>query len=587
MVLGELLVLGLLVFGLWQWWDQQTKLAHYQAANRAAAAFDWDTARLEYAAAPGFQDADQQAARAGRMIIERAEQYRMASAAAEHGDWMGVLDIVPGLRAIAPNYRDLAALTRAAEAQVPALALSGTVALRYSADPVGLYYHNGARWQWLPISDTFSRVRSVCPDGDLLFDAPVVPAPPDAGDTPEPPPRNPTLAGRRLQTATRAGAVARPLALDPAAYDAFTCTAAGVWAMRPGEQLPGGANDLLPPFNLDLALQARDAPAAVTPTLQGPAWAVLAAAPRAARLLLLDTTGVTPDAWRTRLYLADAGGRLERTLLVHPGLPWRAQISPDGHYMLALVRETAAASPDLTETLLLLDPVDGLLPRILITAHHARSASRYVDAVIGTFLAHGPRAGQVLLTWPDVGRQRLRLMDPAQPGRPLLDRTLSRLLPNLEVLADDPPDGGLLLGQLYVDPGTDSSSVVYLDGGGAVREFTVPLPAGAQLAGAWLRRDRLVYATRNAPGDSDAFLYTFASLPLHGDPVSPVVLFSGRRSTATGDPPDPWWIGPRFFVYRDEGGHVFALSYDGRLRVPLEPGLAGFFSADPAYRPPI
>src|SRR5947209_6538136 len=68
-LLGLALVVVLAGFGLWQTAEQQSRLAHYQAGARAAAAGDWAAARAAYAAAAGYGDATQRAANASRMQI--------------------------------------------------------------------------------------------------------------------------------------------------------------------------------------------------------------------------------------------------------------------------------------------------------------------------------------------------------------------------------------------------------------------------------------------------------------------------------------------------------------------------------------
>src|SRR5438045_1451551 len=90
--LGALLILALLVVVGWYWIDQQGKQAQYRAGERAAAAGDWWSAHASYAAATGYADADKRAAEADRMLMYTS-------------------------------------------------ALSGTVALRPSASPPGLYYY--------------------------------------------------------------------------------------------------------------------------------------------------------------------------------------------------------------------------------------------------------------------------------------------------------------------------------------------------------------------------------------------------------------------------------------------------------------
>ncbi|HUS14021.1 MAG TPA: hypothetical protein VM536_03290, partial [Chloroflexia bacterium] len=56
-ILGVLLLVSVLGLASWQWWDQQGKVTHYRAGQRAARAHEWDAALAAYRAAPGYLDA--------------------------------------------------------------------------------------------------------------------------------------------------------------------------------------------------------------------------------------------------------------------------------------------------------------------------------------------------------------------------------------------------------------------------------------------------------------------------------------------------------------------------------------------------
>src|SRR4051794_19404528 len=78
LALGLLLLLLVSAWGGWNWWDGQQKLSGYQAAQRAAAAHDWEQAQASFAAAGDYSDARVRAAEAGRNIAERDRQYQVA-----------------------------------------------------------------------------------------------------------------------------------------------------------------------------------------------------------------------------------------------------------------------------------------------------------------------------------------------------------------------------------------------------------------------------------------------------------------------------------------------------------------------------
>ena len=100
------LVLGVIMFAVWQAWDQQARVTHYQAGSRAVNALDWAGAAAEYGAAGAYRDAPQQAARAASLLAERDRLYATAQAAARRYDWPAVLDLLPRLRQIGPDYQE-------------------------------------------------------------------------------------------------------------------------------------------------------------------------------------------------------------------------------------------------------------------------------------------------------------------------------------------------------------------------------------------------------------------------------------------------------------------------------------------------
>src|SRR5690242_16510238 len=78
-ILGLLLVGALVGFGGWQWWEQGTRLGHYQAGQGAAAAHDWPAARTAYLAAGTYADAAARAAEAASLIAEHTRQAQRAT----------------------------------------------------------------------------------------------------------------------------------------------------------------------------------------------------------------------------------------------------------------------------------------------------------------------------------------------------------------------------------------------------------------------------------------------------------------------------------------------------------------------------
>ncbi|HMA36408.1 MAG TPA: hypothetical protein VKY74_18270 [Chloroflexia bacterium] len=581
-VLGLLLVLGLVGFGSWQWWQDSMLLGAYHAGQRAGAAHDWAAAQAAYLAAGGYADARQQAAVAAGKLVERDRQYALATAAAARGDWPAVLQAVQHLRRVVPDYRDSARLARQALGPVYAAALSGTVALRTAASPPGLYSYRGG-WHWLPASDIRSQVLATCTNGDLLYDVPDPAGPPAGAPLPGPgafDPRNGPgrLLGRHLRVSHPDGILRASLALVPTEFQAYVCSDLGVWGERGGPALGGLAPPPPAPLRYGVTYQAFDTSQPVVVAPPGGQGAVLSIAPAVGRLLLLsDTTSLDGRAWHSRISLAGADGRGPRLLLDGPVQAVGADLSPDGRWAFLSVAVRAPPGDAFTTTLLLLDTAGAAPPRPLAAVYHPGAEIRPLLDPIGFFLRQGPHAGSAVVTWIAADQRLVLLVDPAGADQPLAawpagapDR-LPRILPGV-------PQDGLLLVESSIGPGrlTGASRVLYLDPAGLLHLFQGA--AGTSfIRSAAVRAGRLAYVT--TAFNLGQIQYTVHSLPLAqlATPGAAIAVYSGPSPrTSNRFRALPWHFGAGLLAYLAPSGELHARSYDGMVDVLLPDRLADF-----------
>src|SRR5688500_12539669 len=87
LILGFLLLVGVLGWSGWEWWQQDQNQASYLIAQQAADEQDWDRALQYFERVKGFKDADVRASEMNKLVTERNRQYEIASSSAEKGDW--------------------------------------------------------------------------------------------------------------------------------------------------------------------------------------------------------------------------------------------------------------------------------------------------------------------------------------------------------------------------------------------------------------------------------------------------------------------------------------------------------------------
>ena len=290
-----------------------------------------------------------------------------------------------------------------AAALAPGLALSGTLALRTGTGIPGLYSYQADGWHWLPGGDRRSRVRAVCPNGDVVYDGPAETGLPDF--------QTDSLIGRRMLRASRDGAHMTPLALDPTEFNSFVCTHGGVWGLSDQGALPGnGGARYLSGF------QATGATRSIPrPDLPDSLWAVVDVLPDDRVLVLSNAVPLDAQEWRTQLYAMAPDGSRPQLLDQRPGLLDTTLFSPDGRYLLAAVNNASFTGPPVVQTIALVDITGAVPPRELITAGTTEGSEMLLFGMRGAFIRQGPHAGQVLLIWTDATGQVIRLIHPAHP----------------------------------------------------------------------------------------------------------------------------------------------------------------------------
>jgi hypothetical protein len=594
-ILGLAILLVVVGLAGSNWWDQQSKLTHYQAGGRAAAARDWDRAQAEYAAAGAYTDAAPRAADAARQVAERDTQYAEATDAAQHGNWLLALLAIRKVAAIEPQHRDTRALQEQAETHAYRDALSGTTALRAQAAPPGLYRYTPGGWQVLTGSDSGSRVRGACEDGGVLYDTPRTGRVRDPAFSITSSLMLPDSAGRDLRR-TASGGMGNslpPVRFNPATYQ-YTCANGGIWGILQrqdgGVALNGGQGAAYPFWWM---YQTAGQRGPVPLRLPDQTWPirVLAVPPQGQRILVTGLSGISPamlrpgpppSMARTRFYLADADGGHPHLVDDLAGWPGSTEISPDGRFVLLTMYRPLTGNRGLGTTLLL--DLAGQFPtrplaQMPLDLDHQRAVGG------AAFIREGPRQGQVLTVGDDPSDPQLRIYDPARRDlEPLVQVPCDTDLSEITRLQAG-PDGALLItvaDTSYVTGGR-AGLLAYLDPQERLTIIRLPAAADLYLSQAWLRPGYVIYEVQD-PGLESAAHYAVYSLALDrldaGD-RAPVEIYNGTIDTQEWNEPTTtltsWHIGPSTIAYVTKSGELHARSFDGTVDVVLETGVGGLY----------
>lgn len=595
-ILGLLLVLGIAGAGLWQWTSAGTQHAAYRTALQAETAQDWDRALVAYQQAGSYSDAPIRAGNVAATVRERDTAYATAAGAMQKGDWAALLPALVPLKRLAPTYRDTPRFVQAVETGLYTPALGGTVALRPSAQPPGLYTYRLGGWRWLAGSDTHSQIETRCPNGDWLLDVPLptlpgatpLPAPPaDASDIER-------LVGRRFALVTADGAP--HTLLDPALNRWYhrECDSRRVWGYGLA-QIPtvSAAVPLLP---LTATWQLFDQATLHAPALPGPGWGLGDPSPDGQTLLVLDLTHFAAAQPRMSLFLANTDGSNLRPLVEFPGLLESNTFSPDGRSLMLKIQQPLPADADPAAPasmirilwIMLTDPnpARSVAQITLAGDQHAFNAPLYAS-----FLTQAPYAGWLFVRKSEASGDTVDLIAPD----PTVARQTYKLPSDLYggfYLTAANGTGRLLLSFISHaarDSGGGTDTIGILNPPTGLIRFQPPLRPGRQLSETVIRADRLIYGVRpRYYGGQEPILEELYSVPLARvgqTGIQPTLIYSNTRrlndrfQTTT-------YLGQDWLTYTTSNGELHARRYDGTGDVLLDRGFTGFAAAYPSADQP-
>ncbi|MDQ2807147.1 MAG: hypothetical protein M3Z04_09595 [Chloroflexota bacterium] len=595
-LLGLLLVVGIAAAGLWQWVSAGTQHAAYRTAVQAETAQDWDRALAAYGQAGDYSDAPARRTNVTAAIHERDSAYATASRAFAQQDWATLLPALRPLERLAPTYRDTPRFIQARETEVYTPALSGTVALRPTVQPPGLYtYRSG--WHWLTGSDTHSQITARCPNGDWVFDVALAPS---GGQMPSPavptaaPSDNPNitrLVGRRLALVTADGTALT--LLDPALndWDSGGCDTQRVWGYRQDQRPVAG--DSVASVALSLTWQLFDHATAQGPSLPGPAWILGYPSPDGQTLLVLDTTHFDARQPRTPMFLANVDGSNLRPLGEFPGLLEYNQFSPDSRSLMLKMQQPLAAGADRAAPttqirilwIMLTDPSP---PRLVAQITLAGDQPVYSSPLNAFFLTQDPYANWLFVQGSNPTGDTVDLITP--------DATLPRQTYPLpaDLYGGFYPTAGDGTGRLLL-PFTSSASNDIRGGTDTIGILNrptgltrlQPLLLGKELSYTAIRADRLIYEVRpRYYGAQEPIVEEIYSVPLTraGQAgVQPTLVYSNTRRLHDS-PYTNTYFGQDWLTYVTSDGELHARRYDGSGDVLLDRGVTGF---DPNASPKV
>ncbi len=593
-LVGLLLVLGIAAGGLWQWANAGTQHAAYRTALQAETAQDWESALAAYRQAGDYNDAPARVRSVATTIRERDTAYATAATALQKSDWAALLPALVPLKRLAPTYRDTPRFVQAVETQLYTPALSGTVALRPTAQPPGLYTYRPGGWQWLAGSDAKSQIEDHCPNGDWLLDVPMAPS---GGGLPSPavptsaPSDNPSitrLVGRRLALVTAAGATHTLLDPDLNSWDYRGCDSRRVWGVRQA-QIPT-VSDAVPSLALTVTWQLFDQATLHAPALPGPGWALGQPSPDGQTLLVLDMTHFDAAQPQMSLFLADADGSNLRPLVKFPGLLEANAFSPDGRSLMLKIQQplpadTDPAAPATQIRILWIMLTDPDPPRSVAQITLAGSQPAYNAPLDAYFLTQAPYAGWLFVHGSNATDETVDLITP-DATLPRQRYTLPRdLYGGFYPTAAD-GTGRLLLpftSHASRETGGSTDTIGILNPPAGLTRFQLPL-TGKEVANMAIRADRLIYEVRpRYYGGQEPIIEELYSVPLArvGQAgVQPTLVYSNTRHLSDSNYSGTYF-GQDWLAYITAGGELHARRYDGSGDVLLDRGFTGFAAAYP------
>ncbi|HYP18770.1 MAG TPA: hypothetical protein VEY08_01750 [Chloroflexia bacterium] len=431
-VLGVLLVLAVLGFAGWQWWQTEYRQGNYALGEQAARRFDWDEASARFSAADGYRDAGTRAQAASERVRERDEHYSHGMDHFNGGRWAAALVELRAVAEVQPDYRDVTSMQAAAEKQVYRDALLGSVAMRPDADPPGLYYRAGWDWIWLEGSDEQSLPWGQGTTDHLLYDAPVEGwVPPTRANRRNLGQDGRELDGRRLMVASFGGGNApgvdfRELPFKLSDFHFFEWHHEGVWGIRYADAVaprvgePGPVRDRIN-YIQQITYHAFGTKImrSTNAAYYGMNVALMSYNRNGDGLLLANWTRHEDGTFTTDLYLNSLTNGESRLLYSHNGGFGSASFSDDGRYVFLT---TYKSSDDALEDRLhlLIDTTEARPPRVLLQQIGLRTTNEYymlnelvTDAQL---LERSPASGKLFFTYWMSSTNYISMLDPDGPG---------------------------------------------------------------------------------------------------------------------------------------------------------------------------
>ena len=583
-ILGLLLVLGIAGAGLWQWTSAGTQHAAYRTALQAETAQDWDRALVAYQQAGSYSDAPIRAGNVAATVRERDTAYATAAGAMQKGDWAALLPALVPLKRLAPTYRDTPRFVQAVETGLYTPALSGTVALRPSAQPPGLYTYRPGGWRWLAGSDVHSQIETRCPNGDWLLD---VALPPPPGATPLPTPLTDAsntvrLAGRRLALVSTDG-TARQL-LDPTlnSWESYLCDGGQVWG-RSFQQRgnSGSGNQVYMPIYTNTR-QSLNMTQAQVPMLPGPDWFFGLVATNGRHVLLVDTTDLNPVNPQIGLAVADPDGSRLQALGTFSGTLQVNSFSPDGRWLLVMLNHRIAMPPEQQQQrVLLFDLSSAHAPQILAEVQRDGVNTDNVNYLYAGFFNRPPYQDRITLfrygTAP-----LIRLITPDGSAPDQIYRLPTPFYLN-SFPAIDRNSGQFLLEGKTANPSQDEApnSIALLTPPDTVALFASPVLAKQRIEVVAIRAGHFQYlvgedVNYRIGSTQSVGVYSMALTDLGKTPLTPTLIYTGTRTITVSQYLNSWHAGAKWLAYATPSGELHARRYDGTGDVLLERGVSGF-----------
>ena len=595
LILGVALLTCVLGFVAYQWWHQQAQVSDYASGQSAINSSDWDAALTYFTRAGDYRDAAQQVTHAREQVTERNRLYDSVQQDITNNEWLAALTDVRAAAVIQPTYRDLPALEDTARQNVYSEALSGTVALRPTANPPGLYLRNANTWVYLQGSDRQSRVEEPMHNGHLVYDSR------DASGS------------RHLVSAQLVGDEFEytPLSFDPAGIVQCLSTGDGVWVTSPGPGLSGLAATVqtapvLRNSYSSFTVAYQPYSSAIPYTISPPTSfsdttgsdIVVAFGPQDQYLIAYYTggssTGVT-NSTIVNLYLGHTGSATRQLIYVHTGGGLQsAQLSPDGRFALVTTFTVLSRTYE-QQSVVLIDLQNTTSPYVIrdvmLPNGPAGQPREWLNSI---FVQYGAFAGDLLFTQFRTDHTDVLLIDPAKVSH---SQDTQALVTSVQVpgstgkswiLVKQDSQGVVLAGQDndFKEPITPTLIPVIIPANGPPIVQTVPTRRSDNITSFRSTNTTFVwtygaYGPYSASNDLAALSISNTTAITGTGEITPTLIFSqtvnpgeSRRSLAPSVT-----LGDNLLAYTTNR-ELHVRTYQGTLDLTLENGVTALYDAN-------